>query len=119
MKKILLIEDEPSSNQAYQKKLEGKYELKFITQANVAHSTAKSWQPDLIILDIILPGGLNGFDILKKLKQDQLTKHIKVIVLTNLTDEKKNAVSEGAIDCRVKAEISLEEIENLIIKHLD
>ncbi len=118
MKKVLFIEDENLLNQAYKKRLCQNYHCTFITSGKAGLQQAIDWQPDLIILDIILPGGQNGFDVLRELKQNQTTKDIKVIVLTNLEDEKTTALQAGAVDCLIKANTSLDQIEVIINKYL-
>jgi len=78
--------------------------------------------PDIIMLDIILPG-MNGFEILEKLKNDETVADIPVAFLSNLGQkediEKGNKL--GAVDFIVKANHSLDEIvkrtEELIKKH--
>jgi DNA-binding response OmpR family regulator len=42
--------------------------------------------PDLILLDIMMPGGLSGFDVCKQLKSEESTRDIPVIFMTALTD---------------------------------
>lgn len=49
--------------------------------------------PNLILLDILLPGKMNGLDILRKLKADEATKNIPVLIMSNLSDDK--TISEG------------------------
>ncbi len=75
-----------------------------------ALQSAKDHKPDLILLDIMLKGNQNGFDVLEALKKDDDLKHIPVIVLTNLDSEQKSALSIGAIDYIVKANISIDEV---------
>ena len=50
----------------------------------------QSEKPDLILLDIMPPGGMNGFDVLEKLEADPSSKQIPVIVLTNLDSGRKS-----------------------------
>lgn len=73
----------------------------------------QSEKPDLILLGIMLPGGLNGFDVLEQLKLDPSTKQIPVIVLTNLDSEKKVAKEIGVKNYLVKANTTKEEIIKL------
>ena len=70
----------------------------------------KQHPPDMVLLDIMLPGGMNGFDVLEQVKKNPLLKNIHVIVLTNLDSEQKTALDIGAEDYIVKSNISLDEI---------
>ena len=67
--------------------------------------------PDVILLDIVLPG-MDGLEILKNIKADPKIKHIPVIMLSNLSkapnDEKSKKL--GAARFIVKAEVTLDEI---------
>ena len=62
--------------------------------------------PDIILLDLIMPK-LQGFDVLRELKQDPTTSSIPVIILSNLGQEQdsKVATEMGAVDYWVKANI--------------
>ena len=62
------------------------------------------------MLDIMLPGGMNGFDVLEKLKADPLTEKIPVVVLTNLDSEEKVAKTIGACDYIVKSDTTKDEL---------
>lgn len=111
-KKILLIEDDVFLVRVYGKFLEREgYEVVILETGTNAVSVAKSEKPDLIILDIIMPE-TDGFDALQMLKEDDLTKKIPVMVLTNLsTDEdKKKALDMGAEKYLVKANMSFKEV---------
>jgi len=111
-KKILFIEDESALQKTFGEILrqEG-YEMISALDGETGLRLAKSEKPDLILLDLILPK-MPGFDVLKKLKEDNETKDIPVIVLTNLEDIKDvdRAIELGATTYLVKAKYSLEEI---------
>ena len=120
MKKILIIEDESAlqktlgdslSQQGYQpiSALDGEIGLKL----------AQSKNPDLILLDLILPK-MHGFDVLKKLKDNEETKAIPIIVLTNLEGigDIDKALELGATTYLVKAQYTLEEVVEKIKKAL-
>jgi len=111
-KKILFIEDESALQKTFGEILrqEG-YEMISALDGKTGLRLAKSEKPDLILLDLILPK-MPGFDVLKKLKEDNETKDIPVIVLTNLEDIKDvdRAIELGATTYLVKAKYSLEEI---------
>lgn len=109
MKKILIIDDDPNSQEIYTDLLtsEGYEVIKEITvQKGII--TAKSRHPDLIILDIMLPGGLNWFDALEQFKKDVNLAKIPVLILTNLDTEEKVALNIGASAYLVKANISID-----------
>jgi flagellar protein FlaH len=64
-----------------------------------ALAMASSESPDLILLDILMPG-MNGFDVLRKLKESKATQEIPVIVISGLTaaDDENQAMRSGALD---------------------
>lgn len=74
-------------------------------------SIAKEKNPDLILLDLILPRK-DGFEVLKALKEDEKTKDIPVIVLTNLesVQDVEKALELGATTYLVKANYNLTEV---------
>lgn len=76
--------------------------------------------PDLILLDIILPG-MSGFDVLKQIKADERTKNVPVILLTNLGEraDRERGMELGASLFLVKAMISLDEVVNEVQMVLD
>ena len=107
-KRILLIEDETDLVELYKLKLEeAGYELKTATKGYEGLELAKKEEPQLILLDIILPQ-MDGFAVLKELKSDKATQHIPIILLTNLgqkTDIEKGQ-KLGADDYLVKANLT-------------
>lgn len=119
MKKILIIEDESQLQSIYRQKLEGEgFGVLSAKDATVGLMMVRTHEPDLIILDIMLPGGMNGFDVLEKLKRDEKFKKIPVLVMTNLDTEEKVARQIGAADYIVKANTSLEEIMEKVKKYI-
>lgn len=108
MKNILIIEDDINLIELYQTKfaLEG-YEVITASDGQEGLEGAKVKRPDIILLDILMPN-INGFEVLKQLKEFEGTKNIPVIVYTNLgttdADAKRElAYSLGAADYLVKA----------------
>lgn len=80
---------------------------------------ARTRQPSLIMLDIMLPGGLNGFDVLEMLKRDEEFKKIPVLILTNLDSEKNSARQIGAVEYIVKATTSIDDVVNKVKKYIN
>ncbi len=111
-KKLLIIDDDEFLLDIYQHKLtkEG-YEVSISTNAESAFELMQKNKPDLIILDLIMPG-MSGFDVLEQLKTMPNLSIIPVIVLTNLGQEedKKHCLELGVKEYFVKTSTSLEEV---------
>ena len=118
-KKILLIEDDPDIQNMYTDKLtfEG-YEVLQSLDGKEGLLLAKKEDPDLILLDIMLPKGMNGFDVLEEIRKDNDLKDTPVIVLTNLDTEEEVAEKVGASDYLVKANTELNELMDMIEDYL-
>jgi CheY-like chemotaxis protein len=79
---------------------------------------AKEYQPELIMLDILLPGQ-NGLEIVRQLKQEPLTKHIPVVAVTALaTRENQKAIMSAGFDEYLCKPYLIEELEAIINKLL-
>ena len=93
-KKILIVDDEPDIVETikFNLELEG-IECTAAYDGEEALSKAKKENPDLIILDIMLPK-INGYKIARLLKFDELYKHIPIIMLTARTQEKDISLGE-------------------------
>lgn len=115
MARILLIEDDNLLQKLYESKLidEG-FEVMVVSEGKAGLALIKSQHFDLILLDIMLPGGINGFDILESLMRDPVFSKIPVIILTNLDSEEKVAREIGAVDYFVKAKVPLTQIVDRI-----
>ncbi len=99
MKRILIVEDDAEFQEIYKNKLaEEGFEVSNAYVGKQALEMLKGQKPDVILLDIILPGGMNGFDVLEQIKRNENLKSIPVIVLTNLDGEAKTAMEVGAVD---------------------
>jgi len=118
MKKILAVEDSKVSQAQLLDILGGKYEVTLEENGAAAMSTAVETGPDLILLDINLPG-MNGYDICRLLKGDARTREIPVIFLTGCDTggEKVMGFEAGADDYIVKPFYS-EELVARVSLHL-
>jgi len=109
---ILLVEDDTFLIDILVQKFQSDgYEVIHAGDGETALEKAHENEPDLIFLDIILPG-MNGFEVLKQLKDDEKIKDIPVAFLSNLGQKEdiEKGKRLGAIDFIVKANHSLEEI---------
>lgn len=122
IKRVLLVEDEPLLIDLYRERFgEEPFELSVAENGPDALKLASD-KIDLILLDILLPG-MNGFEVLRRLKANLATRNIPVIVLTNLGSEqtdkdKQLALSLGAIDYLVKSYHTPDELVEIISKRL-
>jgi DNA-binding response OmpR family regulator len=116
MKNILIIEDNADLQKLYTDAL-SKKDCNVICQSTAKDGllSMEKQKPDLVVLDIMLPGGENGFDVLEKMKKDPNLKNVPVLVVTNLDTEEKTARDIGVTDYIVKTNISFEEIVNKIL----
>lgn len=119
-KTILFVEDESALQKTVGEVLsqEG-YQVVSALNGEIGLRLAKEKNPDLVLLDLILPK-VNGFEVLKRLKEDAATKKIPVIVLTNLEGivDIDKALELGATTYLVKTQYSLEEVVEKIKKTL-
>ncbi len=110
--KVLIVEDEEALRKVLQEKLQrAGFEVFVAEDGNEGWDMAKSKNPDIILLDLILPKR-NGFDVLGMLKQDPELKSIPVFVLSNLAEDEnlKKALQMGAEDYFVKSQHPINEV---------
>lgn len=112
MGKIIVAEDDKFLSKAYHLKL-GKtsHEVKYASDGDEVIELLKTFIPDLILLDLIMPKK-DGFHVLEYIKNSETLKHIPVIVTSNLGQKEDitRALSLGAKDYIIKTDVSLEEI---------
>lgn len=82
--KILMIDDEQSYPSAFKFLMESKgdYKILLAENGNKGYEVAKEKMPDLIFLDIMMPGENDGIATLKRLKSDEKLKSIPVVMMT-------------------------------------
>lgn len=96
---VLVVDDEISNVEIIFAALGDDYEVSFATSGEEALEVARLTLPDLILLDVIMPG-MQGFEVCQKLKNDPLMGDIPVIFTTGLgdTEDEIRGLSLGAID---------------------
>lgn len=97
--KILIIDDDPASIELIANLFRGQYEVLFALDGEKALALAASMAPDLILLDVMLPG-MDGFAICSRLKADPLTMAIPVLFITGRGDSatETRGLELGAMD---------------------
>lgn len=119
-KKILVVEDDALLAKVLIDSLgaEG-FEALNVNNGLEAFNEAKKFKPDLVLLDLILPG-IDGFEVLKQLKGDNETKKVPVFVLSNL-DSAPDVKSVKALEAEeyfIKANIKMKKIIEAINNRL-
>ncbi|MCD6550620.1 response regulator [bacterium] len=118
--KILMIEDNIFLRKLYRDKLT-RAGFDFIEATNGIEGLNKAFSenPDLVILDLILPRK-NGFDVLDEIRKNKKTKNIPVIILSNLGQEMdiKEGLARGAQEYLVKTDIRLSDAVEKVKKWL-
>lgn len=111
-KKILIIEDDEILAKTLQEFLSADgFEVSVASNGEAGAKAAKKDNPDLIILDIILPKK-DGYEVIRGLKEDSGTKNIPIVLLTNLGSfaDVEKAIKLGATTYLTKTDYSLEEV---------
>lgn len=112
MKNILLVEDDPFLIDIYTTKLkEAGFEVEVAKDGQVALKCLSRKKPDLLVLDIVLPH-IDGWEILKKIREEDQFKDLLVMILSNLgqRQEVKKGLDLGATKYLIKAHYNPSEI---------
>jgi len=96
---ILVVDDERSNISTLRSILSSEYTVYASSDGEDAIETAEEFIPDVIILDIIMPG-MDGYDVITQLKASEKTRNIPVIFITGLnnTDAEEKGLAMGAVD---------------------
>lgn len=116
LKKILWVEDDKLLSTILARKIESSgFSLLKANSSDEALRFLETETPDVIVLDIMLPG-MNGMDILQKIKMEEKFRKIPIMMLTNLNRQSdiEKAKVLGANKFMVKAAASLDEILNAV-----
>ena len=124
--RLLLVDDEPTNLQVLRHVLQADYRLLFATDGARALQVAREQQPQLILLDIMMPG-MDGYAVCRALKADPATAGIPVIFVTALNDSQDETagfdvggvdyltkpVSPPVVRARVRTHLSLVRMDEL------
>lgn len=119
--RVLIVEDDQFLRKIYITKLsQENFDVMTAVDGEEALTAPKKETPDIILLDLILPK-IDGFEVLKELKNDPETKDIPVIILSNLGQQSdiERGKKLGAIDYLVKSQFSINEVVNKIKTSLE
>ncbi|MBT3661401.1 MAG: response regulator [Rhodospirillaceae bacterium] len=116
---VLVVDDNPQNVELLLETLDDEgFEVRAASSGPIALNEAKNAPPDLILLDIMMPG-MDGYEVCQALKADERLQQIPVIFVTSLTDstEKVKAFAAGGVDYVTKP-IDLDEVVARVRCHL-
>lgn len=120
MTKVLLVEDDPFLIDIYSTKLkEVGFSVVVAKDGSECFIKIDEEEPDLILLDIVLPS-IDGWQILRKLKNDGKIDELKIVILSNLgqKEEVEKGLGLGAIKYLIKAHYTPSEVVREVEKTL-
>lgn len=126
-KTLLLVDDEPTNLQVLRNILSDEYRLLFAKDGARALELARSKQPDLILLDVMMPN-MSGYEVCETLKADSGTSPIPIIFVTAMSEasDEAHGFALGAVDyitkpvnaatvrARIKTHLSLVRMDDLV-----
>jgi putative two-component system response regulator len=118
--RILLVDDNTTNLQLLNETLDGLgYKLLIAKNGKTALKIAQKAKPSLILLDIMMPE-MDGYEVCRRLKADEATRHIPIIFITALVDQEDEAkgLSMGAVDYLTKP-INPELVRARVRNHLE
>jgi diguanylate cyclase (GGDEF)-like protein len=129
LQRVLIVDDEPANVHSLAEALGGSYDLRFATDAAHALDMAANVAFDLILLDVVMPG-LDGFEVLRRLKSDEATRGVPVIFVTSMGEvaDEEQGFALGAVDyitkpasaplvrARVRTHIELKRQRDLLLQ---
>ncbi len=117
--RLLIVDDVVANGRLLEASLTANYYVvKFISDSRAVQATVESWEPDVILLDIMMPH-MDGYQVCKLLKSQPATAHIPVIMVTALKDrpDRHQALAVGADEFLVKpleSEVLLARLRGII-----
>jgi len=112
MKTILIVDDEPASRYGLRRALEGRYRIAEAESAAAARAVLQAEQPDLLLLDVVLPGE-DGLAFLKRLREEGNELPVLMVSALDTAKTAVGALQLGAADYLVKG-FELEELRQRV-----
>ena len=92
--RLLVVDDQPVNIQALYQAFAGDHQVLMATSGEQAMALCASKQPDLVLLDVVMPG-MDGHEVCRRLKADAATRDIPVIFVTAHDDEAAETAGPG------------------------
>lgn len=120
MKKILIVEDKLEIQKLLEMILESEGRQLLITgSGSEAVKMTREFMPDVILLDVMLPGGMNGYEVARTLKRDPATACCAIIIMTaKVQDEDKAEAFDAGVDDYIAKPFNMLDLKNKVEKFL-
>jgi DNA-binding response OmpR family regulator len=82
MKKVLIVDDHPSIRKMIRLALGARFNLEEAGNADVAYTQILAERPDGIVLDVMMPGSMNGFQLCERIKREPALAPMHVVLIT-------------------------------------
>ncbi len=96
-KTILICDDEPTLRELVRASLDGGYRFVEASDGLVAIELARELEPDVVILDLMLPR-VGGLEVLAELRADEKLRRVPVLVITAWNETREDVLAAGAAD---------------------
>ncbi len=119
-KKLIIVEDDSFLLKVYKSKfVSSDFEVSFATDGLEGLEMIKKIEPDLVLLDLIMPK-MDGFEVLEAIRKEPSIKNTKVIVLTNLSQDEdaKRCADLGVLEYIVKSDIPIGDVIKKVNKYV-
>jgi len=116
MKKLLIVEDHADIRKLLRMTLEfDDFDIHEASNGDIGLAMARDMVPDVVLLDLMMPGHLNGLDVCRHIKADPTMAHTKVIMLTarGKASDREAGMAAGADDYLMKPFSTLQVLETI------
>lgn len=116
MKKLLIVEDHADIRKLLRMTLEfDDFVINEASNGDIGLAMARDIVPDIVLLDLMMPGHLNGLDVCRHIKADPAMQHTKVIMLTarGKASDREAGLAAGADDYLMKPFSTLQVLETI------
>lgn len=114
MKKVLIVEDHSDIRKLLHMTMEFEdFEIHEAANGDIGLEKARALAPDVVLLDIMMPGTLSGLEVCRCIKSNPALKHTKVIMLTarGQAQDRRDGMKAGADEYLVKPFSTLQVLE--------
>jgi CheY-like chemotaxis protein len=95
--RILVVEDQDSIRRMIEALVQARgYQVTAVSSGAKAIDVALTDAPDVVLLDLNLPGQYDGFDVCQKLRADAATRHVPVVIISAMDDDESRARATAA-----------------------